>query len=57
MSVIIDMHPVGWDGLTVRQWKAVRDMIKIVKKVAMSSNLALYNRADNFLIDTEGYDE
>ena len=54
---VIDLKPVGWGGLTPRQWKAVRDMVRAAYKVAVvSRNYLLMNKAENFLFDTEGRD-
>ena len=54
---IVDLKPVGWNGMTPRQWRTVRNMIREVSSVAtMCGNLPLMLRAEAFLIKTEGFD-
>ena len=54
---ISNLRPVGWDGMTPRQWGTVRDLIQLVRKTAIrSTNLSLLIRAQHFLKMTKGYD-
>lgn len=54
---IINLRPVGWDGMSPRQWRVVREMVQTVRTVAECSlNITLMVRAEMFLISTEGYD-
>lgn len=54
---VINLRPVGWDGMTPRQWYTVREMIRLVRETALrASNLSLLMRAQFFLTETEGRD-
>lgn len=54
---VLGMRPVGWDGMTPRQWHVVRDMIQAVNSYAWNnSSLMLWVRAERFLANTEGRD-
>ena len=50
---IINLRPVGWNGMTPRQWGTVREMIRLVRETAIrQSNLSLMFRAQFFLTQT-----
>ena len=54
---VINLRPVGWDGMTPRQWHVIRSMIREVLVVAINrGNQPLFQRAQHFLTMTEGRD-
>ena len=54
---VINLRPVGWDGVTPRQWGTLRDLIRMVLMVAINrGNQPLFQRAQRFLTMTEGRD-
>lgn len=54
---IVNLHPVGWDGMTPRQWSTVRDMVRVIASVARrSDDPVLLFRANALLARTEGRD-
>lgn len=54
---ILNLRPVGWDGMTPRQWGTIRELIGRVWDSAWRfGDAALLLRAQSFLDTTEGYD-
>lgn len=54
---VINLRPVGWNGMTPRQWHTLRQMIYDVRNVAIfRGNQPLFQRALTFLTDTAGRD-
>lgn len=54
---IIHLRPVGWGGMTPRQWGSIRAMVESVRAVAFSrGNQPLFQRAMTLLAKTEGRD-
>jgi hypothetical protein len=54
---VLNLRPVGWDGMTPRQWGALRDLIRQVGKMAdYLDDPDLSFRAELFLIRTRGFD-
>ncbi len=51
---VINLRPVGWNGLAPRQWGALRELIQLVLASAFrSGDLSLAKRAQHFLTMTE----
>lgn len=54
---VINLRPVGWDGMTPRQWYILRELIRLVSDTAFQRNdFGLFTRAQNFLRSTGGRD-
>lgn len=55
---VINLRPIGWNGMTPEQWRVVRKMIRVVSDIALSgtTNTPLWARAEQFLAKTEGRD-
>ena len=54
---VINIRPVGWGGMTPRQWGAIRKMTQAVYDVAVANaSYGLALRANVFLDNTEGRD-
>lgn len=54
---VINLRPAGWDGVTPRQWGAMRELIRLVSETAFQrDNFDLFMRASTFLAQTEGRD-
>jgi len=54
---VLNLRPVGWDGMTPKQWGAVRAMVREVLNVATRNlDIDLMTRAIFFLINTAGRD-
>ncbi len=54
---VTNLRPVGWDGVTPRQWGTYRAMVGKVYDVAVAnSSYGLALRAIVFLDNTEGRD-
>ena len=54
---VLNLRPVGWNGMTPKQWGSLREMIRQVYKCSIiSGNLSLMMRAQFFLTETEGRD-
>ena len=57
MENVIHLRPVGWNGMTPRQWGTVRELIRLVRKTALRRHdMLLLLQAQHFLAKTEGYD-
>ena len=54
---VIQLRPVGWDGMTPRQWGTLRSLIRIVQETAIQiDDPLLLFRATSFLMRTRGRD-
>lgn len=54
---ILNLRPVGWDGMTPRQWGTLRELIRLVAWTAiLRDHPILLFRANTFLAQTEGRD-
>lgn len=54
---VIQLRPVGWDGMTPRQWGTLRDLIRLVSEAATRfDDPVLLVRANIFLRRTAGRD-
>ncbi len=57
MENVIHLRPIGWGFMTPRQWGILRDLISLVRKIALcSGDMSLLMRAQRFLTQTAGRD-